>query len=131
MNNTIMIVDDEPAIREILSFLFTKKKWKVIEAEDGYEALDLYETHKPDFILTDINMPQKSNGEPGLNGIDFINKMKELYEDNFPIIYVMSGFLDNKEKIGLLNVVTEYFEKPGLSEAVTKIVTTMQNKEQI
>jgi DNA-binding response OmpR family regulator len=130
MNNTILIVDDEPAIREILTFLFKKKKWTVLEAEDGFDALLLYNERKPAIVLTDINMPQKSNGEPGLNGIDFIKKMKEEHSSNLPLIFVMSGFLDNKEKVELLNIVTDYFEKPGLSEAVNKILD-ITNKEQI
>jgi CheY-like chemotaxis protein len=118
-----MIVDDEPSIREILSFLFKKKKWTVVVAEDGYSALEMYEKHKPGVILTDINMPQRADGSPGLNGIEFIESMKSKYKDNLPLIYVMSGFLDNKEKVEQLKVVSAYFEKPDLTGAVTEIIS--------
>lgn len=120
----ILIVDDEPSIREILTFLFSKKNWEVLTAEDGYEALAVVKQSKPDIILTDINMPQKSNGEKGLNGIELIEQLKMNYPTDHPKIYVMSGFLDNKEKIEKMEIVLSYFEKPDLMKAVNEIINT-------
>lgn len=122
---SILIVDDEQDIREVLRMMFERKNWEVIEAEEGFQALELYEKHKPSVILTDINMPLKSNGEPGLSGLELINRINEEYNDK-PTIFVISGNLDNKQKIEKIENVASYFEKPNLVGTVDKIELKIQ-----
>ncbi len=55
---TILIVEDERRMREILIAYFEKEDFRVFEAEDGEEALELFETEKIDLILLDIMMPK-------------------------------------------------------------------------
>ena len=54
----ILVVDDEPNVREMLSEVLTRAGYKVITAGDGREALPLTLSEKPDLILSDIRMPK-------------------------------------------------------------------------
>ena len=58
MPRTILVVDDDPHIRQLLVFAFDKAGLGAIEAADGEAALALVETHAPDLVVLDINMPR-------------------------------------------------------------------------
>lgn len=53
----VLIVDDEPAIREFLSARFVQAGYRVIAAGDGAEAIDLLQAVVPDLVISDVNMP--------------------------------------------------------------------------
>jgi two-component system alkaline phosphatase synthesis response regulator PhoP len=59
-DKTILVVDDEPNVREYLAALLEDAGFKVITAADGEEALALIKGRKPDFISLDLIMPRKS-----------------------------------------------------------------------
>ena len=59
-DKTILVVDDEPNVREYLAALLEDAGFKVIKAADGEEALNLIKQGKPDFISLDLIMPRKS-----------------------------------------------------------------------
>ncbi|MCL4870425.1 MAG: response regulator [Anaerolineae bacterium] len=61
MTRTILIVDDEPMTRKLLRLMLTRANYEVLEAADGYEALEIVTTHPPDAVLLDVMMP-------GMNG---------------------------------------------------------------
>lgn len=65
----MMIVDDETAMREILKLML--KNYRVIEASNGREAVELYKKEKPDIVLMDIMMPV-------MGGIDAIKEIKKI-----------------------------------------------------
>ena len=65
----ILVVDDEEDILESLETYFTRKGLDVSTAENGKEALGLYEKGKYDVILTDIRMPEK-------DGIELLREIK-------------------------------------------------------
>jgi DNA-binding response OmpR family regulator len=52
-----LIVDDDKTLADILSFTFKREGYDVILAEDGGNALQLWEREKPDFIILDVNIP--------------------------------------------------------------------------
>ena len=56
--NTILIVDDEPPIRKMLSiYLNAEVIWKVVEAENGKQAIRISTSIKPDMVLLDLGLP--------------------------------------------------------------------------
>jgi len=57
---TLIIVDDEPSIRESLSHVLTEIGYRVRSAEDGFSALREMRHQVPDLLLTDLNMPNMS-----------------------------------------------------------------------
>ncbi|MDM8524443.1 sigma-54 dependent transcriptional regulator [Desulfococcaceae bacterium HSG8] len=79
---SVMIVDDEPSIRQSLSGLLSDEGFEVITASNGYEALKIIDEEPPDLVLLDIWMP----------GIDGIETLKEIKKDNpFIQIIIITG----------------------------------------
>jgi DNA-binding response OmpR family regulator len=73
---TILIVDDEPNIRNLVHVTIESPLYQVIEARDGEEAWALIKERKPSLVLLDLNMPRRSGlevlaairADPGLRG---------------------------------------------------------------
>jgi len=82
MAETVLVVDDDSNIREVLHAFFTLKGYQVVLAANGEQALELAESQMPKVILLDINMP----------GIDGMETCKRLRADEktrlIPIILV-------------------------------------------
>ncbi len=55
---SILVVDDDPIVRSLMSATLTRDGFIVIEAEDGVEGCRLYEKHHPDLLLVDVLMPR-------------------------------------------------------------------------
>ncbi|MBF0284080.1 MAG: fused response regulator/phosphatase [Magnetococcales bacterium] len=85
MKRTVLIVDDDPFFRLILSRLLTQEGYPVLTGSDGLEGVALFERERPDLILMDALMP-------GLNGFDATRRIKALAgQDQFiPILFLTS-----------------------------------------
>jgi len=77
----ILIVDDEADYRETSKMLLEEFGYQVETAESGEEALKILEIEYYPLIITDIMMS-------GLNGIDFLQKVKSIYQQNVEVIMV-------------------------------------------
>jgi len=53
----ILVIDDDPDLRDVLSRTLARAGYEVISAEDGQKARALYRSHPPDIVVTDIYMP--------------------------------------------------------------------------
>jgi DNA-binding NtrC family response regulator len=71
MSKSIMLVDDEDKLRNILSKVLTKEGYKVLAVGNGHQAIELYPSFIPDLMILDYKMP-------GMTGIELMNKIKEL-----------------------------------------------------
>jgi CheY-like chemotaxis protein len=60
---TVLVVDDEPSILEMLDGLLTDEEYRVVTAASGYQALDVISGEIPDVILLDIMMPDLDGRE--------------------------------------------------------------------
>lgn len=117
VNNSILIVDDAPFIREILKKILVKAGYKVVgEAEDGNEAIRLALETNPDLILMDIVMPIKSG----------IEATKEILERVPGTKIVMLSTIDQDYMIhrsmeaGAQDFVQKPFENDRLLEVIRK-----------
>lgn len=100
----ILIVDDQPDVREILSDFLTFKGFKVIQAGDGKVALEKYATHQPDAAVVDVEMPV-------LNGLQFSRQVLSEKKD-FPII-IITAYLEKYSKEIFVNLgVRSVLQKP-------------------
>lgn len=103
MNKSILIVDDEKEIRELLRLYIEKDGYAVIQAENGVEALKQAEATQIDLAVIDIMMPE-------LDGYQLIKGLRE--RSNLPII-IVSAKSENYEKIlGLDLGADDYVSKP-------------------
>lgn len=103
MNQTILIVDDEKEIRELLRLYIEKDGYLVVQAENGLEALKQVGATPVDLAIIDIMMPE-------LDGYQLIKALRE--SGDLPII-VVSAKTENHEKIlGLDLGADDYVTKP-------------------
>ena len=78
----ILLVDDERPLRVAIRTVLAAKGHRVVEAQDGREAIRLCETEKPDLVVTDIQMPE-------IDGLGLVMALRRL-RPNLPVI-VMTG----------------------------------------
>ncbi len=80
---TILVVDDEPVIRDLCARIL--KDYRILQAENGQEALQILDHEKVDLILVDVMMPV-------MNGLDLLQKIKG--QDPEQLVIVMTGYAD-------------------------------------
>ncbi len=100
---TVLVIDDDPAVRNIMARTLTKDGYRVIEAADGETGLELAKSEKPDVITLDVVMP-------GLDGWTVLGRLKEDEElKDTPV--VMLTIVDDKN-MGFALGASEYLTKP-------------------
>jgi YesN/AraC family two-component response regulator len=82
---TVLLVDDEEELRDLLAILLNDLGFDVIQAGDGDTAFELYKKAHPPIVLTDIKMP-------GMDGIELLRKVKT--EDKDTEVIMISGHGD-------------------------------------
>lgn len=103
---TILIVDDDPAIRNLLKVILRRANLTCLDAADGKEALHILSQYKVDLALIDLNMPK-------VNGFQLINIMRQNEEyDRIPLIVVTAD--SHKESVvkSLKAGAQDYIVKP-------------------
>jgi nitrogen-specific signal transduction histidine kinase/ActR/RegA family two-component response regulator len=94
-DETILVVEDEPALRELVQEILEKKGYRVLEASTGVQALKLWEEYKEDIdlLLTDLMMPE------GVSGRDLAERvladrsdLKVIYSSGYSLDVVNPGF---------------------------------------
>ena len=71
---SILIIDDESQMREVLRRLLEREGYKIFEACNGSDGISEYKTNKPDIVITDLIMPYKE-------GIETIMELKQINPD--------------------------------------------------
>lgn len=102
--HTVMIVDDEPGVRSILSRFFKSRGFQTQTAGSGHEALSALKTCRPDYLLLDIRMPDMS-------GLDVLKEVKVRYPD---MVVCMITAMDDVEmaRTAFECGATDYITKP-------------------
>jgi two-component system, NtrC family, response regulator PilR len=80
MPDRLLVVDDEPSMREFLEILLAQEGYQVATASSGEEGFKIYRQLEPDLILTDVKMP-------GMSGLDLIREVHAL-DASIPIIAI-------------------------------------------
>ncbi|WP_029035197.1 response regulator [Salinimicrobium terrae] len=99
----ILIIDDEPQIRKLLKIVLESNDYKVVQAVNGTEGLNLAANHPPELVLLDLGLPDKS-------GHEVLLELRNWFEKSIIILSV----LDSEEDIvkALDNGATDYLTKP-------------------
>ena len=105
-NARILVIDDEPPIRDILKFQLEAAGFQVTCAETGEEGLQKVEQESPDLVLLDLMIP-------GVDGLEVCRRLKAAYGSrHIPVIMLTArGELDEKLQ-GLENGANDYVTKP-------------------
>lgn len=120
---TILIVDDEEKIREILRLYFIKEGFTVVEAGDGSEAIRKAEQLKPNLIILDIMMPV-------LDGMEVCRQIR--HSSQIPII-MLSARAQHADRIMCLKLgADDYITKPfAPREVVARVNAVLQRTADI
>ncbi len=106
MRAKLLIVDDEPAIREMVSFQLQRHGYGCQEAADANEAAEQISKQRPDLILLDWMMPGKS-------GIEFARELRtDHYTRDIPIILLTARDDENDKILGFEAGADDYITKP-------------------
>ncbi len=106
----ILVVDDEPHIRQILKFTLEKADYQVFTACDGEEALKKMDEVKPNLVLLDVMMPK-------MDGFEVCRKMREEFALNQIPVIMLTAKGDLTEKVhGLEGGANDYLVKPYSNE---------------
>jgi len=110
----LLIVDDEPDIREFARNFFRKRDMEVFVAAGGRQALDVIAQERPDLVLLDVKME-------GMSGIEVL---RELCKYNPALKVIMVSGMGDEETINEVNAlgVLGYIHKPFILEELERIV---------
>ena len=119
MNSTILIIEDDKDINEMLTKLLTNNNYNVLNAYSGTEGV-LVHNDNIDLILLDLMLP-------GKNGEEIIRELKN--ENNVPVI-VMSAIQDIDKKVDLFDLgANDYITKPFHNdELLARIKVQLRDK---
>ena len=93
---SILILDDERTIRKALSFALRKMGYKILEAKNAAEALELITINSFDLIVLDLNLPV-------ISGLDFLDKMKEIGKNIPTLVLTSQKQFKNKNNINFIS----------------------------
>ena len=117
---TVLIVEDEPNMRRVLTALLRQKGYRILEAADGGAALEQLEAERVDAILTDLRMPR-------LNGLELLAAVQRDHR-SIPVILLTAhgtvGSAVEALKQGAFDYLTKPFEPDEVKQVVAKAVRT-------
>ncbi len=117
LNASVLVVDDEPILRTILSRTLRKEGCSVTEAVDGSDALEKFEITKFDFVITDIEMPN-------LGGMELLTEIKSRNPETY--VLLITGHKDQYSPEDLLAAGADhYLTKPFHNIEVARTIQGM------
>lgn len=119
---TLLTVDDNADILAYLRMIL-QGRYKIFEAADGREGLEIAEKEVPDLIISDIMMPV-------MNGLDFCRQIKEnIITSHIPVIMLTARSLDENQVEGYLHGADAYITKPFSSKLLlARIDNLLKNR---
>jgi two-component system KDP operon response regulator KdpE len=119
---TILVIDDEPPIRKLLSTGLTAHGYEVLEAPNGKAALELLDS-KPSLVILDLGLPDT-------DGLTLLARIRQ-HQENLPII-VLSSRDDEAGKVAALDLgADDYVTKPfGMDELLARMRAALRHKLQ-
>jgi two-component system, NtrC family, phosphoglycerate transport system response regulator PgtA len=116
----ILVVDDEPDLRDVLCDILTRARYDVVAASGAREALELFRAHQPGLVITDLFLPDESG----------LNLIFELTRNSGVKVIAISGagsqgeldFLDCAQKFGAWRALSKPLRREQLLSAVADAI---------
>jgi two-component system, OmpR family, KDP operon response regulator KdpE len=110
---TVLVVDDEPPIRRFLRTSLAASGYRIVEAEDAASAVRLFSAEKPDLVVLDLGLPDRS-------GLELIPEIRQT--STVPIV-ILSARHDERSKVEALDLgADDYVSKPfGMDELMARL----------
>ena len=121
---TILVVDDEKNIRDLLVFNLQNEGYNTIEASDGLQAVDIALKESPDLILLDVMLPK-------LDGKSVCKKLRySLNMSNIPILMISAKDTETDKIVGLEIGADDYITKPfQIREVIARVKANLRKSE--
>ena len=104
--DTVLIVDDNQASRDLIRAILKPVRCNVIEASQGQQALELIQQERPDLVLLDVDMP-------GLDGITVVKRIRENTSlTGLPVVAVTAFAMESDRERCMAAGFTAYLTKP-------------------
>lgn len=100
---TVLVVDDDPNVRDVLRRYLHRAGYRVVDAADGETALEQAAKHKPDLVILDVMLP-------GLDGLDVCARLRE--KASMPVIMLSALGSESDRVVGLEHGADDYVVKP-------------------
>ena len=118
---TILVVDDEKDLLDLIEYNLKKEGFDVLKAEDGKEGIEMAREHHPDLVLLDIMMPKMD----GLEAVEIMRKDDDL--KGIPIIFLTARSDEKTEVEGLNKGGDDYITKPiSTTKLISRIKAVMR-----
>jgi CheY-like chemotaxis protein len=111
----ILIVDDDPVLREFISMALAEQGYRTETACDGVQALTLVQRELPSLILADV-------GVPVLGGSEFAARVRETTGSPVPCLVMSGGMLDGEDDASVVGYLAKPFDLDDLFGAVQRVV---------
>jgi two-component system response regulator AtoC len=118
----ILVADDEPNLRRVVSAQLQRDGYEVLAVEDGQAALETMETHHVDVLITDLRMPR-------LDGMELLKQVTARWPDVPVILITAHGTVDTAVealKLGAFDYITKPFEQSEFRNVVGKAARTRE-----
>ncbi len=122
MSKRILVVDDEKEIRGIIKTYLESDGFEIIEANDGFKALEMFKIHKLDMIILDVMMPR-------MDGWQFCREIRKT--SNVPIIMLTARSEEYDKLFGFELGVDDYMVKPFSPRELNARVKAILNRSDI
>ena len=126
-NGTVLVVDDDPALREVLSSLLADDGWRVTTAADGHAALEAVDRARPTAMVLDLMMPR-------CDGFEVLQKLRTRPETrDLPVIVITARELNDEDRKRLGRNAERVFQKQAvpleeLRQEIRGILTARQQR---
>ncbi|MBK7896902.1 MAG: response regulator [Candidatus Promineifilaceae bacterium] len=116
MNPSVLVVDDEPMTRNLLRLMLERDGYRILEAADGLQALDVVAQEKPDVLILDVMMPN-------MDGVTVCERLRaEAETAALPIILLSARTSQDAIRTGMAAGANKYLGKPvGRDELIRTV----------
>ncbi|KAA9008010.1 response regulator [Histidinibacterium aquaticum] len=120
MTRTVLVVDDSPSVRRMISMTLKGAGYSVVEAEDGQMALERASSARPDAVITDQNMPR-------LDGLGFVRAFRARPEGRgVPVVFLSTetdaAKKDQARAAGAIGWMVKPFDQAKLLDVMRRVL---------
>ncbi len=116
---SVLVVDDEPVLRELVAFILLDKGFEVCEAESGDAAYHMLSQRSFDVVVSDVRMPNGS-------GVDLLKRINDLIVKR-PAVFLVSGYseisLEEAKSLGARDLLSKPVDYDQLCLAISRCAT--------
>src|SRR4051812_2868959 len=128
MKRTILLADDSPTIRRLVTQTFAGANFEVVEVNNGDAAIKTFEDVRPSIVLADIYMP----GKNGYEVCSYVRNHRALHAT--PVVLLVGAFDAFDEEVarrsGATANITKPFEPGALIDLVNSLVSEQEDRAQ-